>query len=153
MAESGQQTHTSHPCFVLRAPFSVFVVQGDPALSDGELERYLRGIYRIKNMQPGRGKLAKTPEHEAEIAQHVSAFMQVRKRIRSSWDAPEDSEADIGAPSSDGTDVTVVAPSDDTVADDDGPPLKKTRLSVDKRLAITNSNDLASRRRTRLSTR
>ncbi|KAF4591025.1 hypothetical protein EYR40_009623 [Pleurotus pulmonarius] len=131
----------------------VFVVQGDPALSDGELERYLRGIYRIKNMQPGRGKLAKTPEHEAEIEQHVSAFMQVRKRIRSNWDSPEDSEADIDAPSSDGTDITVVAPSDDTVPGDDGPPLKKTRLSVDKRLAITNSNDLDSRRRTRLRTR
>ncbi|KAF4571715.1 hypothetical protein EYR40_008235 [Pleurotus pulmonarius] len=143
----------------------VFVVQGDPSLSDTDFKRYIRGIYRIKNHldEPGQPKTGMSKEHQTELNKWITSLEVVRRRGLSGpeYDMEETEDTFKGsdeAANDDDDQQTVGPSSDDTLVGDEDedddqpptkkrrlsinqPPMKKQRLSADARLSLTSGKE------------
>ncbi|KAJ8692913.1 hypothetical protein PTI98_010179 [Pleurotus ostreatus] len=125
----------------------VFVVQGDPSLSNTDFKRYIRGIYRIKNHldEPGQPKKGMSKEHQTDLNKWITSLEVVRRHALSGsgCDMEETEDGFNGsdeAANDDDDQQMVVGPSSDNTLvgdEDDQPPRKKQRLSTDARLSLT----------------
>ncbi|KAF4564956.1 hypothetical protein EYR40_011129 [Pleurotus pulmonarius] len=127
---------------VIKTPHSekrVFVVQGDPALSDAQFLKYITGMYRIKLHldRPGQAKASMTSEHRSARNKVLLPLTDVRRRLLT---GPVDGNG------SEDDGETVVPSSDDTLVNE--PPLKKRRLTADKLITI-NFSDSGEQENTR----